>query len=547
MHFIKKDIADNLSEILGIDVETRDIETSEGEHGDFSYPAMKASSELGMAPRDVGERVTEEFDMDAVERIEVAGPGFVNFFLKPEKFAEKVEKTIKSENMGVEEREGRALVEFSSPNVAKPMHVGHFRNTVLGDSIQRMLEFAGYDTVSENYIGDWGTQYGKLVYAYKNFGSREELEENPMEHLFELYVKFHKKMDDDVELEEKGREWASKIEKKEGEAYELWKKFREESIKYHKNDYARMGIEFDRWTGESTMLEETENALQEGIDKGVIQKDPDGSLYVEFDDYPTTILRKADGTTLYLSRDIANLKKRKMEQGFDLNLYIVGSEQNLHFKQLFNMCERMDLDTDGCEHISYGLLKLKEGSMSSRKGRIVRLSDVLDKAVEKAEEKIESEEAMKNAEEIGIGAVKYANLSVTRNKDIEFDWDSVLTFEGDSGPYIQYSNTRAKSILRKTGKKGSFDGEFEDKEYRLLKKISEFPAKVENAVNQREPAKIANYLSELCERFNSFYHECPVKDADEDDKNRRIAVTDLFVDVTDQGMELLGIVPLESM
>ena len=185
--------------------------------------------------------------------------------------------------------------------------------------------------------------------------------------------------------------------------------------------------------------------------------------------------------------------------------------------------------------------------MSSRKGRIVRLSDVLDKAVEKAEEKIESEEAMKNAEEIGIGAVKYANLSVTRNKDIEFDWDSVLTFEGDSGPYIQYSNTRAKSILRKTGKKGSFDGEFEDKEYRLLKKISEFPAKVENAVNQREPAKIANYLSELCERFNSFYHECPVKDADEDDKNRRIAVTDLFVDVTDQGMELLGIVPLESM
>ncbi len=548
MKYFKQEIADEINSILETGIDENDIEITEGERGDLAFPAMKLSGELNKNPREIGNKIKEAFDKDFIKKIDVAGPGFVNFFIKPETLANKTAEKLKSDKLGIEERSGKVLVEFSSPNVAKPMHIGHFRNNVLGDSIQRMMDFVGYDVYSENYIGDWGTQYGKLVYAYKEFGSREKFEKEPMEHLYELYVKFHEEMDEDEDLVEKGRLWANKIEEGDEEAFELWKKFREVSIEYHKEDYHRMGIYFDRWTGESKILDDTKEVLEEGVEKNVIQKDEDGSLYVEFDsDLPATVLKKSDGTTLYLSRDIANLKKRKEKEGFDLNFYVVGSEQDLHFKQLFEICEMMDINTEGCEHISYGLLNLKEGSMSSREGNIVRLSDLIDKAVEKAEKKISSEKLMKNAEKIGIGALKYANLSVTKQKDIEFDWEEVLTFEGDSGPYLQYSNTRARSILKKTDEKGAFEGEFEEVEYSLLKKMSMFPGIIEDAVTSREPAKIANYLSGLCEQFNSFYHECPVLDAEEKDMRRRLALLEIFDKVTTQGMKLLGIETLDEM
>lgn len=550
MKVVKENIAEILTDASGINIEAQKVEVSQGDRGDFSYPCMQLTKKLEKNPRKIAEEIKEKIDLgdtDFLDKIEVAGPGYLNFFVNRSEFGETVEKTLSTDGMGVDKRDGKVLVEFSSPNVAKPMHIGHFRNNVLGDALQRIFRFVGYDVTSENYIGDWGTQYGKLVYAYKQFGDEEELEKNPMEHLFHLYVKFHKEMEQDEELEEQGRKWANRIENEEEEAYGLWKKFREISINYHKNDYERMGVNFDRWTGESTMLEETDNALEEGVEKGVIQRDNDGSYFVEFEDLPTTVLRKADGTTLYLSRDIANLKKRKSVEGFDYNFYVVGSEQSLHFKQLFEICERMGLDTDGCEHISYGLLSLEEGSMSSRKGRIVRLSEVIDKAVEKAEEKISSEKAMKNAEEIGIGALKYANLSVTKQKDIMFNWDEILTFEGDSGPYLQYSNTRAKSILRKSSETPELIGEFTDDEFKLVKKVSQFPETVEQAVKQREPTKIANYLSKLCEEFNTFYHNSPVLKADLEDKKRRLKVLEMFEKVSSKGMELIGITPIDEM
>ncbi len=548
MKYFKNKIVESINDVLETEASIKDIEDSEGERGDFSFPAMKVASEKGGNPREIAEKLKEEIELGFLEKIEVAGPGFVNFFVKKDLFAEKIVETLSKERMGLKERKGKALVEFSSPNVAKPMHIGHFRNNVLGDSIQRMLDFVGYDVVSENYIGDWGTQYGKLVYAFKEYGSKEEFEKNPMEHLYNLYVEFHEKMETDDRLLEKGREWANKIENKEEEAFRLWKLFREVSIDYHKKDYHRMGIKFDRWTGESKILDETKEILEEGLQKGVIKKDPDGSLFVEFgEEMPATVLKKSDGTTLYLSRDMANLKKRKEDEDFDLNLYVVASEQDLHFKQLFNICDMMGIDIEGCEHISYGLLNLKEGSMSSRSGNIVRVSELIDKAVEKAKERIESVELKKNAEKIGIGALKYANLCVTKQKDIVFNWDDVLTFEGDSGPYLQYSNTRAKSIIKKTDSKGEFIGEFSDTEFSFLKKLSRFPEMIENAVDSREPAKIANYLSELCEIFNSFYHKCPVLKADEDTMKRRLKIVELFESVSSVGMGLLGIDCLEEM
>ncbi|MFB6214165.1 MAG: arginine--tRNA ligase [Candidatus Nanohaloarchaea archaeon] len=550
MKQIKQQLAEELSTVLEFEVGEEDIESPEGEHGDFAYPVMKAASTLGEPPRELAEDVSGEVELDIVEQVEVAGPGYLNFFLDREQFAEEVFEELERENMGVEQHDGKMLIEFSSPNVAKPMHVGHFRNNALGDSLQRILRFAGYDGTSENYLGDWGTQYGKLIYAFREYGSEEQFEEAPMEHMFDLYVRFHEEAEGDEEIEEKGREWAAKIEEGNEEARELWERFREASIEYHRKDYRRMGIEFDRWTGESKVVEEARDMVEGWLEEGELERDDDGSVFMEFEehDLPGTVLLKADGSTLYITRDLYNLKKRNQE-GFDHNLYVVGSEQELHFQQVFAAAEELGLDPEGSEHVSYGLLSLPEGSMSSRAGRIIRLEDAMDEAVERAEEKAaeKMEREVKNAEAIGIGALKYANLSVSRKKDIEFDWGRALSFEGDSGPYLQYSNVRAKSILEKADAEGQLRGELGDPEYRLLKKLGGFPEKVDAAAREREPAKVANYLSSLCEEFNSFYHDCPVIDAGEETRMRRLALVELFVDVTDQGLELLGIEPLEEM
>lgn len=550
MKQVKKELAEKLSEKLDVEVDLNDIERPEPEHGDFAYPVMKAASELGENPRKLAEETAGKFeDDDTIQKVDVAGPGYVNFHLDNVNFAEKVFEAFEGDRFGIEGRDGKVLVEFSQPNMAKPMHVGHFRNNALGDSLQRIMRFVGYDVTSENYIGDWGTQYGKLIYAFKKFGSEEEFQENPMEHMYSLYVKFHKELEEDEEIEEKGREWAARIEEGDEEAVELWEKFREASMNYHKRDYERMGIDFDRVTGESKMVEGTKKLLEEGLERGIIEEDEDGSLYIEFDELPDVILQKDDGTTLYLSRDLENLRKRIHDEGFDYNLYVVASPQDLHFEQAFKAAEKLGYDTSGCEHISYGLLSLPEGSMSSREGRIVGIEDALDEAEERAREKAAEnmEREVGNAEAIGIGALKYANLSVSRSKDIEFSWDRALSFEGNSGPYLQYSNTRAKSILREADKKGELLGKFEEEEYQLLKKLSEFPEKVERAADDREPAKIANYLSELCEEFNSFYHSCKVLGDNEKTEKRRLRLVEVFVDVSDQGLELLGIEPLKEM
>ncbi len=545
MTTVKEQLADELEEVLEVEVDENDIEVPEDEHGDFAYPAMKAASQKGENPRKLAEEVAETLEgVDIVDTVEVAGPGYLNFHLDREKFAEAIEDDIESEDMGVEQKEGKVLVEFSSPNLAKPMHIGHMRNNCIGDSLQRILRFNGYDVTSENYIGDWGTKHGQVIYAFKKWGSKEEFEENPMDHMYELYVKLHDEADE--EDKEKAREWSKKIEDGDEEAVALWEMFREATIEYNEKEYERMGIEFDRFTGESVVAEMANEMIEEGLEKGIFQEDEDGSIYVEFEDeeYPSTIVKRSDGSTLYLSRDIANIRKRE-DEGFDENLYIVANEQDLHFQQLFEIAEEFGIGDIDSEHISYGLVHLEDGSISSSKGNIIRLSDLMDKAAERAAEADERD--VGNAEAVGLGAIKYANLSVSRQKDIEFSWDRALSFEGDSGPYLQYSNTRAKSILRKADSEGEMIGEPEDAEYRLLKMLSQFPEKAENAADQREPAKIANYLSQLCEEFNTFYHECPVLEADEETKKRRLKINELFVQVTDKGLELLGIEPLEEM
>ncbi|PSH01524.1 MAG: arginine--tRNA ligase, partial [Nanohaloarchaea archaeon QH_8_44_6] len=286
--------------------------------------------------------------------------------------------------------------------------------------------------------------------------------------------------------------------------------------------------------------------IEEGLEKDIFQEDEDGSIYVDFENgkYPSAIIKRNDGSTLYLSRDVANVKKRANE-GFDCNIIVVANEQDLHFQQLFEIAEMFGIENIQNEHISYGLVHLQDGSMSSSEGNVIKLSDMMDKAVEKAAEV--EQRSVDNAEEVGLGAIRYANLSVSRSKDIEFDWGDVLDFEGDSGPYLQYTNVRAKSILRETEKEGELVGKLTEDEYRLVKKLGEFPEKVETAADQREPAKIANYLSTLSEEFNSFYHSCQVTGVEKETEKRRVEIVESFVKVTDQGLELLGIEPLNEM
>jgi len=543
MNEIKRQLAEQLSEKLDVEVETDDIERPEPEHGDFAYPVMKAASEKDENPRKLAEKVVEGLESSIIESIDVAGPGYLNFSLNKSKFSEKVFETLEEERYGFEDQDEKVLVEFSCPNLAKPMHIGHVRNNCIGDSLQRIMRFRGYEVTSEDYIGDWGTKHGQVIYAYKQWGSEEEFEEDPMGHMYELYVKLHDEADEDDK--EKAREWSKKIENGDEEALRLWKKFRKATIEHNKKDYSRMGIKFDRWTGESVVADEAEEVIEEGVEKDIFQKDDDGSIYVDFKDekYPSTIVKRNDGSTLYLSRDVANIRKREQE-GFDLNLYIVANEQDLHFQQLFEIADRFGIDIPS-EHISYGMLHLEEGSMSSSKGNIITLDKVIDRAVEKAEE-IEGRD-VGNSEEVGLGAIKYANLAVSRSKDIEFNWDEVLTFEGDSGPYLQYTNVRAKSIIRESDLEGELNGEIDEAEYRLVKKLSEFPEKIDTAAGQREPAKIANYLSDLCEEFNSFYHECQVVGTNESTEKRRLKIVEMFREVTDTGLKLLGIEPLEEM
>ena len=545
MKQVKKELAEELSEKLDVEVTVNDIERPEPEHGDFAYPVMKAASELGENPRQLAEETAGEVEgLDMVESVDVAGPGYLNFHLVREKFTETVFEAFDQDRFGLEAGEEKVLVEFSAPNLAKPMHIGHVRNNCIGDSLQRIFRFLDYDVTSENYIGDWGTKHGQVIYAFRKWGSQEEFDEAPMEHMYELYVKLHDEADE--EDKKKAREWSKKIEEGDEEAVELWEMFREATIEHNEKEYERMGISFDRVTGESVVAEDASEIIEEGLEKGIFKEDDDGSVYVDFEDekYPNTVVKRDDGSTLYISRDVANIRKREKE-GFDTNMYVVASEQDLHFQQLFEIAEEFGYTDIQNEHISYGMLHLQEGSMSSSKGNIIRLSEMMDKARDKAAE-VESRD-VSNAEEVGLGAIKYANLSVSRPKDIEFDWDEVLDFEGDSGPYLQYTNVRAKSILRETEKEGEIVGGLEDEEYRLVQKLSEFPEKVERAADSREPAKIANYLSELSEEFNSFYHSCQVLGVEEDKEKRRLRLLKAFSDVSDQGLELLGIEPLEEM
>ena len=534
---------------------------SKDNFGDFSTSiCLELANKRGENPRKFAEKVKENLKLpDIVEKVEVAGPGFINFFRDREKLGNIVlgDTLDKKEDFGKSDvGEGKTVViDYSAPNIAKPMSIGHLRSTIIGDSVYKILEFLGYNCIGDNHLGDWGTQFGKLLYAWKQWGSEEKLDEDPIQHLLDLYVKFHDEAEENPKLEERGREWFKKLEDGDEEAMKLWQQFIDYSMREFHRTYDRIGVSFDYELGESFYNDMLDDVIDEALEKGIAERDEEGAVVVKFEDLPTFLIQKSDGATLYQTRDLATVKYRKKEFDFDKALYAVGTDQNLHFRQLFKTCDKMGYaDKEELEHVNFGMMRLPEGAMSTRKGRVVFLKDVLDKAQKLALEIIkeknpELDDKKKIADKVGIGAVKYADLSKNRIKDIEFSWDKAISFEGDSGPYLQYSCARAHGILEKADFEPEVRKvEFDEEEFQLINKLSEFPEKVKGSAYNYEPHRLANYLNEVCESFNTFYHKCPVLAADSQEKKEtRLALVKSFSIVISTGLKLLGIEPLEAM
>lgn len=498
------------------------------------------------------------------EKIEIAGAGFINFWLTKEAIQKEFGEVLKDKSFS-KSKIGKGetiIVEYSQPNIAKKMHVGHLRATVMGDALANVYEFLGYKVIRWNYIGDWGTQFGKLISAYKLWGNESEVKKNPIETLQNLYVLFHDEAKNRPELEDRGREEFKKLEEGDKENLRLWEWFREESLKEFKNIYDILGVNFDEWIGESFFEPQMKPLVKELLDKG-IAKFSEGAVIIDLEKFnlPPALIQKSDGASLYLTRDIANLKYR-LEKYKPLKiLYVVGNEQSLHFEQLFKVAEILGLARNvELKHIKYGLVLAEEGKkFATREGRSVLLDEVINKAIKLAydvvsqkNKELSEEEKKEVAAVVAVGALKYVNLRENPRSDIRFDWGKMLDFKGDSAPYLQYTYARLRSILRKAGQeikvKGeglSLDGE---DELRIMRKTFEFSEVVQICAENYLTNALAKYLYELANLANSFYESTPIlSDENEERKSARLALIEKSADILKVGMSLLGVKTLEKI
>ena len=532
------------------------------EMGDFAFPCFKLAKVFRKAPNMIAADLAENIEANgAISKVMPLG-GYVNFFVNKSQLAETVINDVltKKEKYGHSDlgQEKAVVIDFSSPNIAKPFHIGHIRTTVIGNALYKIYDSQGYNVVRVNHLGDYGTQFGKLIVAFKLWGSKEAVEANPIPELLKLYVKFHEEAEQKPEMEDEARAWFTKLENGDEEAKALWQWFRDESLKEFARVYDLLDIEFDSYAGESFYSDKMDSVIETLKDKKLLVQSQ-GTNVVDLEEYnmPPALITKNDGSTLYMTRDLAAAIYRKNTYDFDKCIYVVGSQQSLHFQQLFKVLELMGYEwSKDLIHVPFGMVALEEGTMSTRKGRVVFLEDVLKQAVEKTKEIVLSKNPnAKNVEQIakqvGVGAVVFQELSNSRIKDYTFSWSRTLSFEGETGPYVQYTHARCCAVLRKAEEEVTTDINYnllsDGDGAEVLKVIGSFNKSILAAMRKNEPHIITRFVLDLAQAFNKFYHDNPILVEDAELRKARLALVAATRQTIENALALLGMHAPERM
>lgn len=533
------------------------------EMGDYAFPCFRLAKTMRKAPNMIAADICSKIEENKIfSKIEPVA-AYINFFTDKSVYAAEVMESIAKmgENYGTsEEGKGKTIViDYSSPNIAKPFHVGHLRSTVIGSALYKIFEKMGYECVGVNHLGDWGTQFGKLIEAYKLWGSKEEVEEKGISELTRIYVKFHEEAEKDPSLDDRARAWFVKMQDGDEEAITLWKWFYDISIKEFERVYEKLGVKFDHYTGESFYNDKMAAIVDELKEKKLLTES-NGAMIVDLEDakMPPCLIIRTDGGTLYATRDITAAIYRKNTYDFDKCIYVTAIDQNLHFAQWFKVIEKMGYDwSKDLVHVPFGLVSLEDGKLSTRKGKVVLMEDLLDEAVKKTmgiinDKNPDLPDKEEVAKEVGIGAVIFDDLYNGRIKDIVFSWDRMLNFDGETGPYVQYTHARACSVLKKAEYvKGTAPIDYsvltDDASVDVCKMLANYSAKIKEATSRYEPSVIARYLVDLSQAFNKFYHDNVILTDDENVRNARLAVVDAVRLVIKSGLEILGIKSPERM
>ena len=528
--------------------------------GDLALPCFKFAKALRKSPTMIAEEIKNGFSgVDCVTEVNAVG-GYLNFKINEKAILSQLVELSKNEEPALsDEGKGKTIcIDYSSVNIAKPFHIGHLSTTVIGGALYRIFKHLGYDVVGINHLGDWGTQFGKMIVAYKKWGNKDEVLKGGVLELNRLYVKYHQEAEKDAKLDDEARAWFKKIEDKDKEATELFLWFKEITLKEVSKIYDRLKIKFDSYNGESFYNDKMQPCLDVLKEKGLLVES-EGAKVVNLDAYdmPPCLLVKGDGATLYATRDIAAAYYRAKTYDFYKCLYVVAYQQNLHFKQLFKVLELMGFEkAKDMEHIAFGMVSLEDGAMKTRLGRVVWLSDVLDKAVEKAraiieEKKTEGVDVEKTAESVGVGAVVFSALWNNRIKDITFSFDKVLNFDGETAPYVQYTHARCCSVLKKGGDVDysliDLNGIANDEGIAVAKSVIGFADAVKKAAETREPCVVTRHIVDLAEKFNKFYICHKIVTAKDGEKEARLTLTKAVKNVIATGLGLLGIDAPDAM
>ena len=533
------------------------------EMGDYAFPCFKLSRALHMAPPQIAATLAGAVSAPDLCEAKQQG-GYLNFFLHRDNFAQKTLESVLAagERYGADtEGNGKTIcLDFSSINIAKRFHIGHLSTTMLGQSLRRIYDFLGYKTIAINYLGDWGTQFGKMLCAYKKWGNKEDVEKEGVDALTKLYVRFHEEAEKDPSLEDEGRAWFKKIEDGDEEALRLFNWFKELTLRDTQRVYDLLGVTFDSYNGEAFFNDKMGRVIDELKAKNLLTIS-DGASIVDLDEdktgMPPCLILKKDGATLYATRDIAAALWRKDEYNFDKCLYIVAYQQDLHFRQWFKVIEKMGYPwAKDLVHVAFGMISYEGQALSTRKGRIIFLEDLLLSAIEKARKIIEEKSPnLPNKDEVarqvGIGAVIYADLQNNRIKDIDFSWERALSFDGETGPYVQYTHARCCSALRKAEglpeAAPDYSALADDYAQELLRQLSRFPETVREAASRYEPSIITRAVTELCKAYNKFYYENRILDDDAGVRQARLLLTRAVKDTVKTGLFLIGMEAPERM